>query len=129
LFRILRRLDDPQSYATVENAGTIASVYTDGVKVRALSASIGNSGSIHSGADGVYLGGTDATLENSGTISGTQHAAYLDASGTNRLILESGAVFGGDVVANASAANTLELAGASGPASGERRLDQEDAGR
>jgi hypothetical protein len=102
-----------QSYATVENAGTIGGFYTDGVKVHAVSASIENSGSIYGGTDGVFLGGTNATLENSGAISGTQHAAYLDASASNRLILGPGAIFDGAVIANAGAANTIELAGTS----------------
>ena len=103
-----------QSYATVENAGTIGAHYTDGVKIRATSASVENSGSIYGGTNGVYLSGTDVTLENSGTISGGHGAVYLEASGTNRLIVEAGAAFDGIVVAQATAANTLELSAAGG---------------
>ena len=103
-----------QSYATVENAGTIGSHYTDGVKIRAISASVDNSGSIYGGTNGVYLSGVDVTLENSGTISGGHGAVYLEASGTNRLIVDAGAAFDGVVVAQATAANTLELSAARG---------------
>jgi len=100
-----------QSYAEVVNGGTIDSLYTDGVKTRGQSITIQNSGSIHGGTDGVDLGGVNTTLENSGTISGTAYAAYLNGTGNNRLILDPGAAFTGEVLARAGAANTIELSG------------------
>jgi hypothetical protein len=106
-----------QASATIDNSGTIGSFFTDGVRIRgATSASVQNSGSIYGGTDGVNLGGMDATLENSGTIRGAHDAAYLGATGTNRLIVEAGAAFDGAVVAQATAANTIELT--SGAAAG-----------
>jgi len=102
-----------QSYAAVQNRGTIDSVYTDGIKTRGQSITVQNSGSIHGGTDGVDLGGVNATLENSGTISGTVYAAYLNGTGNNRLILDPGAAFSGQVLARSGAANTIELAGTS----------------
>ena len=59
---------------------------------------------------GLYGGGT---VTNAGTISGnTGTAISLGTLGTNRLIVDPGAYFGGHVVGSASASNTLELASA-----------------
>jgi hypothetical protein len=56
------------------------------------------------------------TLTNSGTISGATDAVVLDAQNsryTGTLIVEKGAVFNGDVVANPANSDTLELSGTS----------------
>ncbi|MDB5395281.1 MAG: Hemagglutinin-related protein [Rhodospirillales bacterium] len=118
--------------ATILNAGTITSgsiySYDSGTSMGSVLPGHGVAlygggtvtnlagASITGDADGVVVGGTDATIENAGAITGGTHAAYLNASGTNRLIVDVGAAFTGDVVANASAANTIELT--SGAAAG-----------
>ena len=55
---------------------------------------------------------------NAGTISGATYAVDFAGSGTNRLIVDPGAVFGGLVAANSTAANTLELASGTGSIGG-----------
>jgi len=81
------------------------------VLLTAGQSSIHNSGYI-GGATGVREGGTNATLENAGIIHATGGmAAYLYATGSNRLIVDAGAQFtGGIVKAKASTGgNTIEL--------------------
>ena len=73
-------------------------------------------GSITGNSFGVFLSG-GATVTNAGTISGGSYAVDFTASATNRLIIDPGAVFVGNVTANSSGTNTLELAGGSGTGS------------
>jgi hypothetical protein len=98
--------------ASLGNAGTITTSATmgTGVDLSSNSDTLINSGTI----TGTYLGaafnGKYATLENSGTITGMSgNAVLLNAYGTNRLIIDAGAVFNGTVEALTSAANTIEL--------------------
>ncbi|HEX4505309.1 MAG TPA: Hint domain-containing protein [Alphaproteobacteria bacterium] len=92
-----------------EAGGTISGPH-DGIYITQSYATVTNHGAIDSQlADGVNLRGVAATLENSGTIAGGRYSAYLNASGSNRLIVDAGAVFDGEVVARAGAANTIEL--------------------
>jgi hypothetical protein len=74
-------------------------------------------GSITGKSYGVFLSGAAGTVTNAGTISGGSYAVDFTASATNRLILDPGAVFVGNVTANSSGTNTLELAGGSGTGS------------
>jgi hypothetical protein len=97
---------------TVDNSGTITGIMGgEGVYLRA-GGSVTNAatGTISGHRYGVSAEGTSATVENAGTISGGIDSVGLRASGTNRLIVDAGVVFTGNVVANAGAANTLELA-------------------
>jgi hypothetical protein len=98
----------------VANYGSIGGGNTGVYIGQGTDAFIENTGTISGdGLFGVYLAGTDATLENSGTVAGA-YAAFLDADTANRLIIEAGAVFGGVVKANATAANTIDLAPGAG---------------
>ena len=95
---------------TVANYGSIGGGNTGVYVGQGTDAFVKNAGTISGGGlFGVYLAGTEATLANSGAITGS-YAAFLDADTANRLIVEVGAVFGGVVKANATAANTIELA-------------------
>ena len=99
------------SSATLDNSGTIVGAGPEGVLLTAGQSSIHNTGYI-SGAAGVIEGGANATLENAGTIHATGgNAVYLQATGSNRLIVDAGAAFtGGIVKAKASTGgNTIEL--------------------
>jgi hypothetical protein len=100
---------DGATGALIDNAGRITGDST-GIVLYAGSNSVVNEqgGTISGGVYGVYISGGSTTLENAGTISGGYGAVYFDAY-TSRLIVDAGAVFDGDVVANANNANTLEL--------------------
>jgi hypothetical protein len=115
---------------TIDNAGTISTgnneyfspeghptfIATYGVAMNGGGTLFNeHTGTISGGKDGVYFGGgaSSATVENAGTIIGTTHAVDLEAA-TNRLIVDAGADFIGDVVARAASANTLELTGTNG---------------
>jgi len=99
--------------ATLDNSGTIVGSGSEGVKLTAGQSLIHNTGYI-GGATGVREGGANATLENAGTIHATGGmAAYLYATGSNRLIVDAGAAFTGFVKAKASTGgNTIELTSA-----------------
>ena len=101
------------STGTVKNSGTITGTNANGSGITiSKGGSVTNAagGSIGGGHYGVIVNGSTATVRNAGTISGGTDSVYLDATGTNRLIVDAGATFTGKVVANATAANTLELA-------------------
>ena len=105
---------------TVTNSGHIAGTASGSTGVDlAHGGSLTNTstGSITGISFGVFLAGAAATVTNAGTISGGSYAVDFTASATNRLILDPGAVFVGNVTANSSGTNTLELAGGSGAGS------------
>ncbi len=131
------------SAATMMNFGAISAGAGDGIGVRALEGDIQNAGLIQGsdGGDGIFLGSASlvntgrisgggkgsvgvysygsSTLTNSGTISGGMDAVVLNAPHghyTSTLIVEKGAVFKGDVVANPADSDTLELSGTSSAA-------------
>ncbi|HEX4504762.1 MAG TPA: Hint domain-containing protein [Alphaproteobacteria bacterium] len=98
---------------TIVNHGTIAVTGT-GISL-AGGGSVSNDGTVGGGGVAVAVGGASGTVENAGTIGGSTHAVYMGAA-TNRLIVDGGAVFNGDVAANPAGANTIELT--SGAATG-----------
>jgi len=120
---------------TNEASGTIRALGGFGV-VLLGTGSVVNHGSIYGGGYGEFIhqGGTatndgtiighrkgiflvNATLENAGTITGiTDASVFFNGPGTNRLIVDAGAVFNGIVDAATIASNTLELT--SGAATG-----------
>jgi hypothetical protein len=82
-------------FATVENSGTIENSAMGGIGV---SFTI-DGGAISGSAFGVSLNGYNVTVENSGTISGGKDAVFLYGTGyDNRLIIDPGATFDGNVV-------------------------------
>ena len=119
---------------TNETGGSIIGYYA-GIFIKGSSGTVINLGTVTGRAktyNGVYLGaggsvtnestgkisgstyGVDihlgtGTVENAGTITGGTDAVKLNGTGANRLIVDAGAVFNGNIVANASGANTLEL--------------------
>jgi hypothetical protein len=105
---------------TIDNSGTIIASINDAAYLYSGGAVINEStGSIGGSRYGVNAFGSSVTVENAGTISGGVDAVHLGGTGTNRLIVDPGATFTGGVIANATAANTLELkAGGSGAISG-----------
>ena len=98
---------------SVSNASTASiSGGTDGLLVKGAAGTVANNGLI-AGGIGVYLA-TGGTLIDAGAISGGGGTAVsLGGTGSNRLVLDPGAVFVGVVTASASAADTLELASGS----------------
>ena len=93
----------------VQNAGLIEDAGGKGVQLSAQTNTLINSGTIVGGTYGVYTTGVNSTVENSGTITGGTDSIRLNAGTSNRLIVDAGAKFNGVVLANAAAANTLEL--------------------
>jgi hypothetical protein len=107
---------------TVVNAGTITTGHLngpdgltsgDGVRMMFGTGIVTNlaGASITGDVDGVYANGLEETVSNAGTITGGAQAVVLDGANSNRLIVSAGAVFEGNVVADASgtAANVIEL--------------------
>ncbi len=106
---------------TVTNSGDIAGTATASAGVElADGGSVTNSstGSIIGLSFGVFITGNSGTVTNAGAITGATYAVDFAGSGTNRLIVDPGAVFGGLVAANSAAANTLELATGTGSIGG-----------
>ena len=84
-----------------------------GISAYAATTPVGifNAGSIQ-GATGIYItGAAGATITNAGKITGTGGVAIRFGAGTDRLIVDPGAAFGGTVIGGI-ASNTLELASA-----------------
>jgi len=97
----------------LSNAGRITGV-SDGVNLS--NGAIVNlpGGTIDGGLNGVVFTGTSATVENAGTILGGLASVYLEGTGTNLLIVDAGATFGSEIIANPAASNTLALGAATG---------------
>jgi hypothetical protein len=128
-----------QATGTIINSGNIEG-RLQGVYILSSGSVINTaSGSIYGGNDGIVMKG-DGTVTNAGTIgmtgtafsvarppvpypnpapptppfsSSSRPAINFESSGTNRLIVDPGAVFIGAVEANTAASNTLELASGS----------------
>ncbi|MBV9978310.1 MAG: VCBS repeat-containing protein [Hyphomicrobiales bacterium] len=101
------------SAGAVFNGGQIGATGTGGAAVDLEAGGVvtNNAGASLSGASfGVFVTGSGGTVTNAGTISGATYAVDFAASGTNRLIVDPGAVFTSKAFANASGTNTLELA-------------------
>jgi FG-GAP-like repeat/FG-GAP repeat len=101
---------------TVTNSGGISASGTSGTGVELAGGGIVTNNSIASIAGhsfGVFLTGGAGTVTNAGTISGTTDAIDFAGTAANRLIVNPGAVFLGNVVA-AGTTNTLELASGTG---------------
>jgi hypothetical protein len=87
---------------TINNSGTITSSFDDGIGLFAGGSVVNNAGGVvnHgtiSGQYGVYYE-VAGTVENAGTISGTSFAVDFTASSSaNKLIVDPGAVFNGNV--------------------------------
>lgn len=100
---------------TIINAGTIRSAYFNAV-VLDNDSTIENTGIISGYFQGVFLS-NGGTIVNSGTIAGRYAAVHFQGGYNNRLVDDPGAVFIGNVFADATGfTDTLELA--SGSSSG-----------
>ena len=95
---------------TVTNLGTIAATGTreSGVSLKAGGTVTNLAGAVIEGGTGVS-GSAGVTVGNAGTIAGSGGTAVTLAGGDDRLAIDPGAVFDGDVVAT-GVGNTLELA-------------------
>ncbi|MDR3473758.1 MAG: Ig-like domain-containing protein [Devosia sp.] len=104
--------------STITNAGSISSVNNVAIQLSAGGV-VGNAagGSISGPGFGVVIYGGAGTITNAGTISGGVSAARFYGSGANRLIVDPGAVFTGNVIGEAGT-NTLELAAGTGTIGG-----------
>ena len=95
----------------VTNSGSIAGTNVIGIDLTAGGTVVNNAAaSISSGGFGVAVYGGNATVTNAGTITGGVGSVRFANSGTDRLVVEPGAVFNGAAVGG-SGNNTLELAG------------------
>jgi predicted ribosome-associated RNA-binding protein Tma20 len=100
---------------TVVNAGTIAG--SDASGSRGIDLTDGGSvtnqtgGAISGELYGIFNTSRALTVVNAGTIAGDKDAVEFGGSGGNLLVVDSGAVFNGDVLADGTG-NTLELASA-----------------
>lgn len=94
----------------VVNYGTIAATgYSVGVYISGGSAALTNAGTIIAGSVGIVMRGGAETVVNAGTVAGGT-AAVLFGSGDDRLIVNTGGVFGGLVDGNLGS-DAIELAG------------------
>ena len=100
--------------ATVVNAGHISATAGAGADIEGGGSVANQAGGVITGSTfGVFMTGGASTVTNAGTISGTNDAIDFVGTAANRLIVDPGAVFGGNVVA-AGTTNTLELASGTG---------------
>ena len=101
---------------TVLNAGTIAGGSGFGISLFAGGDVTNQGGGTISGRLGILDRAGALTVENAGTVSATQFAVYFAAGYTNRLIVDPGAAFVGQVsggdTASGTATSTLELTSA-----------------
>ena len=109
------------SAVTVVNAGTISvnkihpTAY--GIDLHKGGRVTNQSGGTISGHDGIYFKGGASTVENGGSIYGTNFAVYLAKGFNDRLVIDPGAVFSGNIYSGntlgAAHVSTLELASGS----------------
>ena len=106
---------------TILNSGQISATGTG-----SAAADLESGGSVTNGAGatisgasfGVFITNGGGTVTNAGTITGATYAVDFAGSGTNRLIVDPGAVFTSKVTANSAANNTMELASGTGSITG-----------
>jgi autotransporter passenger strand-loop-strand repeat protein len=108
-----------RSFDSVVNSGSIYG-YRNGMFLGRVGNSVTNTaGASITGVSkyGIFAPGP-ATVHNAGTITGGKYAdaVYLEGLGTNRLIIDPGAVFNGGIKANPGGTNSIELT--SGASSG-----------
>ena len=105
---------------TIMNAGVISGTGRYGLWLRGGGTVINqNTGTISGSEAGISLGGASQTVVNAGTIVGVTTAVELSGGGTNRVIVDPGAVFSGGVDGGNSiggtSVSTLELASGAAP--------------
>ena len=99
---------------TLVNAGHVSATAGAGADIEVGGSVTNDTGASITGSTfGVFMSGGASTLTNAGTISGTTDAVDFTGTAANRLIVDPGAVFVGNVVA-AGTTNTLELASGTG---------------
>jgi VCBS repeat protein len=103
---------------TLSNAGSVIATAGAAADIEFGGTITNLAGATLSGSSfGVFLTGGSGTVTNAGTISGASYAIDFAGSGTNRLIVDPGAVFIGQVTGG-SGTSTLELASGTGSISG-----------